>query len=438
MSAQDFDLTSGIINQTVPRSLADPPIAVIERVTAELQDNIEDKQRIHFLCDRAEAYCLIKEFALAEKDIEAVFLVDGNSFRGRFIQTVIQSKRDKSAALTACEELLRLAPNSAPVLSLRASIRLPAHGKISTAILNHVLNDTSQALVNDRTYYQAYLLRAAAYDLADDSTKALEAVDKYLECRPLGIPGAEGTPYLLKGRILLKQKNYEAAIYCFDLALHLDSESFSAAYGLWHCFSQLKDMSVAFKAAKEMYRISPEHPYTSMAMGTGLFWDGQYSKAIPFLTAWAKTTQSSSRVPMMLAKSFKENGQFDEASKSYDEAIYRSPEVTMNRLLRAHFRLSCSETRLIDHTVAEADLAAVRLQNRRLSVEEQMLVGIVEYRLGQEMAAIQTIQNALESRDATPKEVDTLSTMLRMMRNKNFPQAAIELAENEAFRSLNF
>ena len=259
----DTVLTSGLNNQTTPRSLMESPEEVVSRCTQQLEQLADAAKRHRLLCDRAEANMLLYNLPAAEEDVQAVLEVEPDAFRAAFIKAQILRKQgQKQKSLELCNQLLLRAPKSAPLLTLRAAARLPPYGTIEESVRDQVVQDTTAALKSDPTYYRAYLIRALAHEFSRDLDSALKDVDSYLEHRLVGTPGYESLAFSLKGRIHYTRENWQEAIRYSDMALQIDPDSFPDALAMWNCFQSLGASSNALKTAQVMHRINPKHPYT--------------------------------------------------------------------------------------------------------------------------------------------------------------------------------
>jgi len=237
---------------------------------------------------------------------------------------IVQTKNGDSRT----PRLLRLAAVGAAGAGLLLVLAgCQGHGKYTTEGINAANQRQSQLIAGSSwdMAHQAYL--------AGDLDKAMEKLENSLLLRP-NVPKS----HVLKGRILLEQANFEAAIKSFERAAEIvanaeeserekyKDEAIDAAYFQGVIYERIAKPERALEHYRKASELDPEDPQHVVAVAEVLIDLGRTEEAQAFLRDTADTFEHNPGVRQTLGHLAQMRGELVKATEYFQEAHLLAPD----------------------------------------------------------------------------------------------------------------
>ena len=230
-----------------------------------------------------------------------------------------------------------------------------------------------------------------------DNAKALEYIDKAVALRP-NLPET----HLMKGHVLLTQKDYAGAIASFQTALKITPQHAGSWVGLYRSWAMRDKDNAAIQRAGSMLAQLPLNPAIHLNMGSALAGAGRFDDAIFEFNEVLLLQPENEGAIFNRGKAYELSGREAGAVESYRAALRENP----NRLSIANalaWLLAASANDKLRNgaeavTLAEASCA--QTQNKHPLMLDTLAAAYAES--GQFEKAIATAETALKLAQAYP------------------------------------
>ncbi|MEZ6119122.1 MAG: hypothetical protein R3C28_21480 [Pirellulaceae bacterium] len=421
-------LDPGLFHAKILATLLPPMSEIVRDCDKAIANTSDDRIIAMHLCLKSEALSLQKQnnasFTASQSAMS--LLPEHNRVRVAHARSLARLG-EFHAAVELCNKALETDSRYVPALVLNATIKSQELGQIESA-----LEDVNAAISQDALDSRAYMIRALVKNRLGRSQEALEDIDYHLSICPTGMLGNEAAAYVQKGLILQTLGRESEAIRAFETGLIVEPQSLVAAEQLWRAYNGRRQHFQALLTARRMREINRQHLYSIKASAISSFKTMRYVDSISYFQEWSSVDPLDGLPIAMEAACLVGKGQYAAAIAKYDESLALSPKIE-TRLAKAVVLATCEDAAVRNQQDALNEIRII-LDQQPLEVRTAMLVSIVQYECGDQLGAIDTVEDQLATADVlSEKDAAVLNHLIDVYQNNKRIASRYELgnAANE-------
>ncbi len=287
------------------RRLAVPDLERGTDLDPEQPDALHHLARLHLLPGGDP------ERAAAALEKALAFDFDDPTLRANLLTLQAALEEDPELKQEALDEALRLAPDEAAALRMRALLHADHDRK------DEALADFNRAIQLEPGHLPTYEAKAALLSEMERYDEAILALDRAQEIDPQSI-----FPILQKARVHLLQENHAAALHELDRAHTAEPDNLGVLMLRAGVYAESDEREKAMADVDAALKLQPEYPPAKRMRAVLLADEERFEEAIAELRALPDNETTLLQLAMLHSAS----KQFDEALERYDQLLKLQPE----------------------------------------------------------------------------------------------------------------
>ncbi len=243
------------------------------------------------------------------------FDFDDPPLRAKLLSLQAILEDDPARKQSALDEAIRLAPNEAAALRMRALLYADQDRNAEA------LADFDRAIELEPDHLSTYEAKAALLAKMERYDEAIMALDKAQELDP----GSIG-PLLQKARIYLLQKNFTAALHELDRARNAEPNNLGILMLRAGIYGEAGDRAKALADVDAVLKAQPGYPPAKRMRAVILADEERFAEAIAELRDLRRAEPTDETTLLQLAMLHSAAKQFTEAIQVYDDLLKLQPE----------------------------------------------------------------------------------------------------------------
>ncbi len=251
--------------------------------------------------------------AAVRKALEFDF--DDPPLRAKLLSLQAALEEDPEKRRAALDEAIRLAPDEAAALRMRALVHADQERDAEA------LADFERAIELEPDHMPTYEAKAALLSKMERYDEAILALDKAHEIQPRSI-----FPLLQKARVYLLQENYTAALHELDRARNAEPDNLGVLMLRAGVHEESGEREKAMADVDEVLKLQPGYPPAKRMRAVILADEERFDEAIAELRDLRRALPTDETTLLQLAMLHTAAKQFNEAVGVYSELLKLQPE----------------------------------------------------------------------------------------------------------------
>jgi tetratricopeptide (TPR) repeat protein/tRNA A-37 threonylcarbamoyl transferase component Bud32 len=319
---------------------------------------------------------------------EAIRLDPARSSAHNNLGTALRDKGQLDDAISAYREAIRLDPES-----------VLAYTNLRAALLVKGEHDKAIAAFREAIQLDPGLARAPAHDGVGTALRARGEIDAAISAHreAIRLQPDYWMAHANLGTALCDKGEFGGAVVAFREAIRLKPNLAAVHYGLGGALRGKGEIDGAIAAYREAIRLQPDSWKAHNNLGTTLCDKGEFDGAIVACREAIRLEPDSGGSHTNLGRALCLKGQLDEGISALREGIRLQPDHWEGHNSLAWIFATCPDARYVDAEQA-VELAKTAVELSHGSFVCVNTLGVAQYRVGDWMAAVKTIEKSIALR----------------------------------------